>query len=214
MELVLLAAFFFPSLPVSGKNVPLVPLHTDSGVGDIIKNLPCPSGMQAVAQLSGRIPVAQYGGTGGEGFVSTMRDVFIDGVNVKTCRAPRPAGKWQTTYHSVVVRATEFTPEYGRRALGGVVALHRTRVQSASETPLESPGGQSAPESQAVAVTGRFVRSGGDVDNVHLYHFVYRNTVNWILIQAVSPLLPLNVVPDADSWRLVQGMHAELGKLR
>lgn len=207
----MVTGLFFPPTPVAGQNVPIL---TDAGVESAIKNLPCPSQMREITQLSGRIPIGQYVGPANERQAAMLREALIDGAYVKTCRAPTPTGKWQTTYHSVVVRTATYAPEYGTRALDGVVSFHTTRVQNGQKKDLENPGGASAPEGQAVAVTGQFVRSSGDVDNVHLYHFVYRHTVNWMLIQAVTPLLPLNVVPDPDSWRLVQAMYAELGKLR
>lgn len=205
--LVMLAGLIFQARLVSG---PTVPLLTESGVGSVVRDLPCPSGTQAIQQLSGRIPVGQYAGTGNERYAAALRDVFIDGVHVKSCRAPRPTGKWQTAYHVAVIQGESYKPEYGPQALAGVINLHKAKLQNAQETRLESPGGPSAPEVQAAAVIGRFIRPGGDVDNIHLYHFVHGNAVAWILFQAVSPLLPLTTVPDPESWRVFQEMFARL----
>lgn len=91
--------------------------------------------------------------------------------------------------------------------------VHKTRVQGAQETRLENLQAPWAPDSYVVAVTGRFIRPGGDLDNVHIYHFVHRNTVNWLLVQAVSLELPVTTVPDPDGWRLVQDMFVKLGEL-
>jgi hypothetical protein len=170
--------------------------------------------MQFISQLSGRIPIAQYVGPGNERDAAALREVLIDGVSVKTSRAATPTSKWQLTYHSEVIRSgSSYAPEYRNRALDGIVNVHKTKVQGAQQARLENLPTPWTPESNAVAVTGRFTRAGGDVDNVHLYHFLHRNTVNWMLVQAVAPLLPLSVVPDPDSWRFVQEMHVKLGGL-